>query len=100
MKIFIEPLTRATERARVQRRRCRQRVERPHIYSDQLVRQEANQVGKRSVDTQNIVVLVVHHNVVADRIEYIEPMPVGLLHLSKETSILQSDASVAGNRPQ
>ena len=78
----------------------RQSFERAHVDADQLVGRKAHEISERAVNAQNVVLLIVHHNEVADRVEDLQPVPVGLLHPGKQTGIFQSDAGVTGDGPQ
>ena len=41
-----------------------------------------------------------HDNEIADSVENLNPVPIGLLNAGKETSILQRHGRMSGDRPQ
>ncbi len=98
--VFVQPLAAAAEGAGMRRSRGGQRVERPHVDADQLLGGDADEIGQRAIDAQNVVLLVVHHDEVADGIEDFQPMAVGLLHAGKQAGIFQRDAGMAGDGAQ
>ena len=100
MKIFVKPIARPAERTGVWRCSRRQRIQRPHIHADQLVSWKADHVGQRAVNAQNIVLFVVNYDVVADRVENVQPVPVRLLCAGKKERIFERDAGVSSDGAQ
>ena len=100
MHVFIETLAGTAERARVRRSCSREGVERPHVDADQLVGGDADEIGQGAIDAENVVLLIVDHDEVADGIEDFQPVAVGLLHASEQARILESDAGMAGDGTQ
>src|SRR5271155_2255972 len=98
--IFVKTLAAAAERTGVRRSTSRKRFERPHVDANQLLGVDAHEVGQGAIDAKNIVLLVVDHYEVTDRVEDFQPMAVGLLHAGKKTGVLESDAGVAGDGAQ
>jgi hypothetical protein len=94
MHIFVETLAGAAEGTGVRRSAGGKGFERPHVDADQLVGSDADEIGQRAIDAENVVLLVVDHDEVADGIEDFQPVAVGLLHASEQAGILERDAGM------
>ena len=100
MHIFVETLAAAAEGAGVRRSAGGKGFERPHVDADQLVGSDADKIGQRAIDAENVVLLVVDHDEIADGIEDFQPVAVGLLHAREQAGILERDAGMAGDGAQ
>ena len=100
MDVFVETLPAAAEGTGVWRCCGRKRFEGPHIDADQLVRLDAYKIRQGAIDAENIVLLVVHDDEIADGVKHIQPVAIRLLHPGKETGVFESDAGVTGDGAQ
>src|ERR1039458_6221404 len=79
MHVFVETLAGAAEGTGERRSAGRKRFERPHVDADQLVGSDTDEISQGAIDAENIVLLVVDHDEVADGIEDFQPVAVGLV---------------------
>src|SRR5450631_768657 len=100
MNVFVEPFAGAAEGTGVWRSGGGKGFERAHVDPDQLVGGDANEIGESAIDAENVVLLVMDDDEVADGIEDFKPVAVSLLHAGKEAGILESDAGMAGDGAQ
>ena len=59
-----------------------------------------DEIGQRAIDAQDVVLLVVDHDEVADGVEDLQPVAVGLLHAGKQAGVFERDAGMTGDRAQ
>ena len=79
MYVFVETVAAVAEGAGVRRSARGKRFERPHVDANQLIGGDADKIRQGPIDAKNVLLLVVHHDKVADRVEYFQPVLVGLL---------------------
>ena len=100
MHVFVEPLATAAERTGVRRSAGGKGVERAHVDADQLLGCDTDEVREGAIDAENVVLLVVDDDEVADRVEHFHPVAVGLLHAGEQAGVLERDAGVPGDGAQ
>jgi len=100
MHVFVETFAGAAEGTGERRRAGGKSFERPHVDADQLFGRDADEVSQGAIDAENIVLLVMDHDEVADGIEDFQPVAVGLVHAGKQEGVLESDAGMAGDGAQ
>ena len=84
MHVFVETFAGAAEGTGERRRAGGKSFERPHVDADQLFGRDADEIGQGAIDAENIVLLVVDHDEVADGIEDFQPVAVGLVHAGEQ----------------
>ena len=58
---------------------------------------DPDEVGQRAVDPQDIAGFVVGDNEIADGVENLDPVPVGLVHARKQAGIFEGHRGVSGD---
>ena len=96
--IFVIALGRgAAERAGPKRRGSAHGQQGRHVDPDQRLRLHPNELRQRAVHAQNVAGFVVGHDEIADGIENLDPVPVGLVHAGEEPGIFQRHRGVSCN---
>ncbi len=95
MHIFVIAVSgAAAEWARARRRSIAHRQQGRHVDADKRLRLHSDEVGQRTVHAQDVAGFVVGHNEIADGVEDLDPVPVGLVHAGKQAGIFQRHRGV------
>ena len=95
--IFVNALAGAAQGTGVRRSYGGKGVEGAHVEANQLVGSDADEIGEGAIDAENVVLLVVDDDEVADGIEDFQPVAIGLLHAGEEEGIFEGNAGVSGD---
>src|SRR6266700_1251952 len=83
MQIFIRLIFAAAKRAELRRIRSNG-TQSAHAQTNQLGWTHAYKLGQRAIDPQHLILLVMDHDVIGDRIKNLRPLPAGLGNPGKQ----------------